>query len=630
MHKEPGIPKWSEWLLKRLTPFSAEEGFKGDIVEEYEERLRLEGRSNANRWIHMHALKAIPKALHSWLVSGGSMFCNYLKTAYRNIERYRGYSFVNIIGLAVGMACSIFIFVFVKHELSYDRFHHDADRIYQVLSHLDIKNLSISPTPLGPALEHDIPEVIVSSRFHWIWGGAMVSYGDRTFNEDRLRFSDPSFFRMFHFQFIKGLPEHVFDNPYSIVLTQKSAEKYFGDEDPIGKVLTLNHQHPLTVTGIIASVPENSTIQFDMLVPIEFNVQNLVDYQSYTAWDNLTVYTFLQLRDVEEEKSVEKKINQLVKDHSSREECSFSLLPLTQRYFFFYSNEANMYAYITIAVFILLIACFNFINLSTARSNRRMKEIGMRKIVGARRSQIIRQFLGESILISFIAGLFAIVIFGALFSVLESIIGKSLIMKTPFLILCCSVVILFTGLVSGSYPALVISKVGLIQSLKGRPVTGSLGYRLRKSLVAGQFVISTMLLISMLVINEQRSFLLNMDVGYKKEFLIGIPMDGGSGKFYPMYKQSLLEDPGVLSVTGSASSFPFFNWTQGSMEWLGKDPDEEMSINYNMVDYDFVETMQLELIAGRGFSRKFSADLKQGYLINETMSNLIGSWRATT
>ena len=248
----------------------------------------------------------------------------------------------------------------------------------------------------------------------------------------------------------------------------------------------------------------------------------------------------------------------------------------------------------------------------------------MRKIVGAYKRQIIGQFLGESILISAIAGLCAAVIFFFLFPVFESVISKTLILNKLSVVLCFVTVALLTGLVSGSYPAFLLSNVRLIQALKGSPESGSKGGRLRKVMVVFQFIISTLLLIGMLVINEQRHFIQNKGIGYNKECLIGIPMGGGSKQFYQMYKGELTKDPRIMGVSGTASALPFFNYVQGSMVWEGKKADTQQSVNYNAVDYDFIETIQVDLLEGRAFSREFPSDVGKGYLINRTMADLIG------
>ena len=595
----------------------------GDLCEVYDKYIThdglFKGRLYFMHYVGMTWLSFVLNSIPWRLV----MFKNHMKIIFRNFKKFKGYSFINIFGLAVGMACAMFILVFVQHELSYDRFHPDVNRIYQVLSHNDLRNWTISPTPLGPALQEEFPEIEETARYHWIWGGAMVSYEDRSFNVDRLHFSDASFFKLFHFPFIQGDPEQSLDDPNSVVITKAMAKKYFLDEDPLGKTLTLNQEYSLTVTGVIDQIPPNSTIRFDMLVPIQFNMQNLVDYDRYNAWDNIIVYTYIKCRDLRDTEALADKIGQLVGTHSGRE-YAFSLLPFTERYFFFYSSKTNIYAFLSVAVFILLIACLNFMNLAIARSSRRMKEIGMRKIVGACRKQIIGQFLGESILVSFIAGLCAAAFFFILFPIFETVIGKNLIVRTMPVVFCLAVVALPTGLVSGSYPALVLSNVRLTQALNGRSESGTRGSRLRKVMVVFQFIISTLLLIGMIVVHEQRHFMQRRDVGYNEECLVAIPMGGGSDQFYQIFKSELKKDPRIQGVTGIASALPFFSYVQGSMVWEGKKPDVQQSVNFNMVDYDFVETLQIDLLEGRPFSREFPSDIRQGYLINEAMADLIG------
>ena len=472
-------PFFVAWLLRRLSRYTDRYSLLNDFEIEYSDLAAERGCWIATVWYIGQTMKTIPGLVCITLYWRFSMFRNYLRITLRILKNNKTYTSINITGLAVGMACSMLIFVFVQHELSYDRFHPDAEQIYQVLSHTDINNWSISPTPLGPALKEEFPEILETSRYHWIWGGAMVSYEDRSFNIERMRFGDPSFFRLFHFPFIQGDPETALTNPNSIVITKAMAQKYFGEVDALGKVLTLNQKYPLTVTGIVDNFPANSTIRFDILAPIEFNMQNLVDYERYNTWDNIIVVTYIKCRDNEDTDVLNEKIIQFVNKHRGRETLSFTLLPLTERHFFFTSSKASVYVFLFISIFILVIACFNFMNLAIARSARRIKEIGMRKIVGAYRRQIIGQFLGESILISIIAGLCAAVLFFVLFPIFETIIGKTLILRTTSVALHFTTVALLTGLVSGSYPSLFLSKVRLIQALKGRSESGPKGGRLR-------------------------------------------------------------------------------------------------------------------------------------------------------
>jgi len=551
------------------------------------------------------------------------MFKNYMKIAIRNLKRHKGFSFINITGLALGIACFLFILVYVQDELSYDGFHEDADSIYQILTHTDIKNNSITPTPLAPKLKEECPEIIDAARYHWIWGGAVINYNDKTFEEDGLRLVDPSFFKVFDFPFIMGDPNRALNDPYSIVITKASADKYFGDEYPIGKVVTLNHQHQLIVTGVIENVPSNSTLQFDMLVSLEFNILNIDNPGSYLAWENLTVYTFIKCRDHCNVDELNKKINRLVRNQSNRK-SSFSLLPFMDRYFFFYSNKTSIYAFITIAVFVLLVACFNFMNLSTARSARRAKEIGMRKIVGAYRKQIILQFLGESTLLSLIAGICALILFSLLLPLFSTITGKEVILQYPFLLLSSLGVALFSGIVAGSYPALFLSRFKVIPALKGNLKSSFKGKGLRKTMVVAQFIISILLIIGMLVVNQQKYYMQSKDIGYDKRNIVSIPLDGGSIKYYQVFKNELLKDSRIVCVTGTASSLPFFNWHQGNIQWEGKNINDDISVSFNKVDYDFIKTLNIDLVEGRDFTRALSSDAEYNFLVNEEMAKKIG------
>jgi ABC-type antimicrobial peptide transport system permease subunit len=550
------------------------------------------------------------------------MIKNYIKIALRNIVRHKGYSFINIAGLAVGMACCILILLWVQDELSYDKFHKDAESIYHVLAHTDVKNISVTPTLLAPTLKETFPEIVDATRYHWLFQDILLSYKNTAFNEKGLRLVDPSFFKVFTFPFLKGNPDTALNDPYSIVVSEAIAEKYFSNEDPMGKTLTMNNQHQFTITGVIENVPRNSTLQFDMVIPIEYRISTTDSW--YTQWNNFFPFTFIKLQDNCNIDDINEKIAHVAQKHGSSENTVLTVLSFTERYFFFYSDVKYVYIFLAIAIFILVIACINFINLSTARSANRAKEISIRKIVGAHRKNIIFQFLGESLILSFTALIFALVLVELLLPLFNTITEKELSLSNSLILPLAIGLALFSGIAAGGYPALFLSAFHPVKTLKGKMASGSKSSVLRKVLVVVQFSLSIILIISAFAVYKQIDYMKHLSVGYEKEFIVSISMGGGSEQYYRVFKNELLDDARIIGVTGAASGMPYFYWTQSGWHWEGKDPNKEISVCYNMVDYDFVEILKIELLEGRDFSKEVSSDASVSLLVNEEMMKLMG------
>jgi putative ABC transport system permease protein len=599
----------------------------GDFEETYRYKIETEGRAKASLWFWLLLFKSLPGFISDSIYWRGVMIVNYLKIAWRNIKRQKAYSFINITGLAVGIACCLLITLWIRDELSFDRFHKDVDNIYQVLAHTDVRNNITTPTLLGPTLKEEFPEVVEATRYHWMFQNPLITYEDKTYYERGLRLADPSFFKMFTFPFLKGDPDTALKEPYSIVISEEIAKKYFGSEDPIGKVFTMNQKHELTVTGVVENVPRNSTLSFNMIVPLEFRI--LTEGRWYTDWGNFFTFNFVKLQDNCSVADFNAKIADVVPKHGGGKDIVLTVLPFSDRYFFLFSNKTYIYVFLTIGVLILAIACFNFMNLSTARSAKRAKEIGMRKIIGAHRKHIIKQFLGESLLFSLGAVILALLFANLLLPLFNTVTGKDIHFSYSFILPIAFVLALVTGLAAGIYPALFLSAFQPIKILKGKLRSGSKSSVLRKTLVVVQFTLSILLIIGMFVVHEQLDYFRNTGTGYDKEHIVSIPMGGGSEQYYLPFKNELLGDARILGVTGTASALPFVSWQQSGFHWEGKDPNEIISVNYNAVDHDFTETLKLDIVEGRTFSREFPSDVKSGYLVNEEMVKLMGKESVT-
>jgi putative ABC transport system permease protein len=564
------------------------------------------------------------------------MLRNYLKISLRNLVRHKIYSIINIIGLAVGMASCILILLWVQDELSYDKFHENADMLYRVIDEQHFSDgqtarYAPTPPPLAPALKQDFPEIINSTRVRDA-GRTLLKYGENVFYENRGYFADPSIFDMFTFPFIKGDPETALSQPFSLVITEEMAEKYFGDEDPIGETLAVDTQFDFSVTGVIKNIPQNTHLQFDFLVPLTLLEQF---GQDLNHWGDNSYYTYVMLKKDIQAKEVEEKISNYHKKHDPKSSRVLYLQPVTRIHLFSdvqYDVSGNsdikyIYLFSAIAFFILIIACINYMNLATARSGNRAVEIGMRKVIGAHRTDIIKQFFAESILLSFIALLIAIAIVELLLPAFSSISGKELTLNFSSnikIIAGLAGIALFTGILAGSYPALFLSSFQPVKILRDFMQTHKKGTVLRKLLVVIQFSLSILIIIGMMIIYKQLNYIRNRNLGYQKEHIVYMPIPpGGISKSLETVKRELLTSPNILGVTIS-SDLPIdtiHSW--GGLDWPGKDPNDKREINFYTVDFDFVKTFNIKIAQGRDFSNKFSTD-GSNYIINETAAAFIG------
>lgn len=578
------------------------------------------------------------------------MLKNYIKVALRAILRYKGYSLINVVGLAIGMACCLIILIWVLDELSYDRFHENANHIYRVEQDQHYSgrtfHVNVTPYPMAEGCTAEIPDVVDATPFPFA-GTLLLRHGEKAFFEQGVFAVKPAFLRMFSFPLIKGTKEHALQNPNSIVITEEMAAKYFGDIEPIGNTITINNQFEFTVTGVLKDLPTNTILSFDVLVPFEF----LKDLgRTIDQWGWNSIVTFVQLHEKAVVSEVNGKITELrhskvldtfqddpdgLEQFKKREKTNFMLNPLIDVHlhsYFGYSKSMGfiLYVYIVtvIAAFVLLIACINFMNLSTARSANRAKEVGLRKVVGAMKGHLIRQFYGESILLAFIAMLIAILLVLIILPGFNTFVEKeySIMNISEWqLLLGMMVVTLFTGIISGSYPALLLSSFQPVKVLSGALSSGSKGAMFRKVLVVFQFTLSITLIIATIVMFFQIRYMKNKELGYEKEHLVYIPLRGDTQNSYEVLKNELLKGEKVINVTGTNHTPTHIGSNSGGAEWDGKDPNFRTLISFNAVDFDYVETMKIDMIEGRTFSKEFSTDTSSAFLVNEEVVKLMGT-----
>ncbi|MGB6867483.1 MAG: ABC transporter permease [Candidatus Aminicenantaceae bacterium] len=562
------------------------------------------------------------------------MIKNYIKIALRNLSRHKGYSFINIAGLAIGMTCCILILLWVQDELSFDRFHKNADSIYRVIQDINFSDHSttwaITQGPLGPSLKEDFPEIenftrVTGQRFR-------LTHGEHSYDEV-LGMADGSIFEMFTFPLIEGDPQTALSDPHSIVLTEEMAKKYFGDEHPIGKVLKADNQYDFLVTGILEEFPLNSHFRYDFLIPFIFGRE--LEY-TVDNWRNSQFSTYVQVQEgIPYQEVVQKISGYLYEKPTIEKDAKLNLQPLTRIHLYsnyeFDSSHGDI-TYVTIfsliAFFILLIACINFMNLTTARSANRAREVGLRKVAGAYRRDLVRQFFGESILLAFIALIFAVGIAYLLLSVFNELAAKELSFgisgNIQALLVLLGIAIL-TGIIAGSYPALFLSAFQPANVLKGTFFSGSKGSAFRKVLVVLQFSLAILLIVCTTIVYNQMNFMRNRKLGYDKEYLVYAVLRGDMRQQFDVVREELLKNPNILAVTSSGTLPTYgYNFSNSLWRWEGQDPDEEILMRASFIDYNYFETFGMEIIEGRSYSKEFSTDPTEALIVNEEAVKVMG------
>lgn len=614
-------PKILEFLLERLASSHHIESLPGDFAEIFDRIYWEKGKASALLWYLLHVLKLIPSYVENIFCWSVCMIRSYTKVAFRNFLRHKGFSLINISGLALGLACAILILLWVQHELSYDAFHANSNRIYRTLLNYGDKD-SFGPHgagALGPALKQDYPEIADSARFFFV-NKNPLRYKDKVLNGS-LCGTDPSFSQIFTFPFVMGNPKKALLNPGSIVLTVSMAQKIFGPDDPLGKTLGFEwwgQWHDFTVTGVVEDPPSNSHIQFDYLLPFDFVTLSGMDIEN---WDVIAYHTYVLLNENVDEQALGNKIVNILKRHLPESPYTVHLEPLRRIHLYNYGGGGPItYVYLfgIIGLFILGIACINFMNLSTARSANRALEVGMRKVVGSNRSQLIAQFLSESVAMALVALCFAIVLVNAVLPSIGNLTDTHLELTIfgPQMLVFLGVAIL-TGFFSGSYPALYLSKIIPVRVLKGSYVPGGRSFLMRRYLVIAQFVISILLIFGSVIVYEQLIYMRNKDLGIDKDHIVSFELRGGVRQKYWAIKRELLKDPNIVAICATNGSF-FRRFATDNAVWEGKKEGERPVMAIHSVDFDYADVFDIQMVQGRYFSEEFSTDISEGIVVNET------------
>jgi predicted permease len=636
----PAPPHWADKLLAGLCPPELLEEMQGDLYERYQEHWRERGENYARRqywrdvlgFLRPYFLKRkpnpYPKPLHT------DMLKSYFTTTLRLFWKQKGYALLNLSGLALGLTTSLLILLWVRDELSYDQYHHKLDRLYYVWHKVEDMGgeshvVDDTQGPLAPALVAELPEVTNATRLSFP-GKMQLTVGEKRFKESG-RYADPGLFQMFSFPLVAGNSRTVLRDLNSIVISDSLAYKYFGGiGEALGKTVRVENKHDYAVSAVFRTIPRNSSERFDFVLP--FEIRYRAD-EGLRGWDNSSLFTFVELKENASMAAVDKKLKNFIKRHSPDTRSSLFLQRVSDLYLYDAveggKRAGGRISYVrlfgAVAAFILLIACINFMNLATARSAQRAKEVGVRKSVGAGRGSLIVQFMTESIGLSVAAAGLSMLLVYLVLPWFNGITDKQLAVPlgdARFWVLLVGVTLL-TGLVAGSYPAFLLSSFKPVQVLKGTLRMGSGSAQLRQGLVVFQFVLSTLMIVATVVVYQQVQYIRSKDIGLQRENLVYLPAGPGiTGHFGP-YRNELLGRPGIAGVSRSDHRPISVNHTTGDVTWNDKMPDQLISFQILKVDYDYAAVTGLTLLQGRDFSRKFTTDSTR-FVINEEAARVMG------
>lgn len=640
-------PKWATRLLHWFCASHLVNDLEGDLLELFVQRVRTQGPREARRryvrdvlsLMRPFALREKPGKYPKPASTQPAMIRNYLKIAFRNLVKHKMFSFINVLGLSAGMTACFLIALYVHFELTYDAFNKKAARIYRVAA--DVKTSSetlhyaISPWAMASNMQNDFPEVEAFARVQK--ETTLFRKGDLKFMEENAVLADSALFRVFDLKLLKGNPQTALAAPLSLVLTETSARKYFGESDPMGQTLLLGTEsEPSMVTGVMQDPPVNSQIKGDIFVSMSTYTAHH-DKNIEREWGSFGATAFVLLKSGADPAALERKFPAFMQRHAGKlmaeQQMQIGLVLEPLRDIYLHSSRTteesgsinNVYIFSAVAFFVMLIACINFVNLTTARSVERAREVGVRKAVGAAKSALARQFIAESILISVIAFFLSILISAALIPGFNMLAGKAIskgmVHEIPF-VACQFGVALLTGLLAGIYPAFVLSSFEPVKVLKGRFTTSLKGIMLRKGLVTVQFAISITIIIATIVMYAQLDFMRSYGLGFLKDQTLVV--EAGPGRERDAFEATIQNYAGVRSA--AASSEVPGSWNPQAYSKLENNNGEMQAGNMDVyrIDFDFTQQYGLQLLAGRAFSKQFHTDSTQSLMINEAAAKALG------
>lgn len=638
------MKKWSRqsvpFVVKVLRLFMPHDEFNesaGDLIEWYPKLEKERGIPYAKLWLLWQGLKLLPVYFIHHLCWRIIMFRNYFKIAVRNLKRHKSYSTINILGLILGLTCFFLIMIFIQNEFSFDTFHKKGDRIYRVLINQDHfyqgrNQAAVLPAGFGPTIKSQIPEVKMMTRIED--GEGLFEVNGFSFTENGLGFVDPDFLKMFDFPLLSGDLNTALDDPFSLILSEKMAHKYFGNQNALGKTITVDGEYEYTVKGIMKNIPANSYFQFDCLASI-FTLNSIYGQDRLEKWNNYNYVTFLLFEEGTDVTLTLEKIRKIFNERKFRFIIDCELQHLKEIHFHqkalfekgMTADIRTVYILSTIGFVILLIACFNYINLATARASTRLREIGIRKVVGAQKRDLIRQFLGESFGFVFTSFLVSSIIVTALLPTFASFMHREIPLisiTTPSTLLFIMGSLVVIAIIAGIYPAILLSSFRPAAILgKTSSVRGGSKSTFRNILVIVQFIFTTGLILCTLVTNEQVSFMKNKDLGFIKDHILTFSAENLDIE-PQIFKQELLQFPGIEGVTLSSQT-PSSISSADLPSWDGKPENEEGPPFFRLrIDQDFFSLYDIPIKLGRNFTKTHSTDLDESIIINQSAVETVG------
>ncbi len=644
---QPYPPKWMMKLFHWFCREDLYEAIEGDLLVTYAERRKRMSRLRANSLYFFNVLTffqpfAVRKGRLNPFQNSTNMFVNHFKIGFRVMRRHLTYSSINIIGLAIGLSAVILIALFIKDELSYDRFHSKGENIirlsYQLVTPNSTRRAAKLPFPVKDVLTSEYPEVVKVARFY-NWGGdtPLLEYNNHKYTEEGIYFAETDVFEVFDFEFVSGNPKTALEDPRSIVLTEKMVRKYFGNEDPMGKVMRYKNEDDLIVTGVMKDVPENSHIMFDVLLPIELQRQRWMGWGKYSYdlekdWNWAAAWVYAYLAPKTSLSDFEKKIQAIADEYLNTEDQQGFTLEVQPLFDIHLKsdkssearangNMTQIYGFGAVAVLILFIACINFINLTSAQANERLKELGLRKIMGAEKHQLIGQFLTESFILISIASFIALIISWSTLPYFNEFMNKKLVINfsdVPFIATSVGLVLVI-AMLSILKPSLSVIRVNTVQKFD----LNKSKQRFNRMMIIGQFVVCNLLFIGILVVNDQLNFLRNKDLGFDKEEMLILRHGRNLSKSqFEIFEDKLKAIPAVQNMHRGyiAGTSAYTN----TFKVVGSDDEETYSLGIKWIGDGFTDMFNLNVVHGRNLDRDIASDVKSSILINASAAKALG------
>jgi len=628
------------WILSKMTREDQRESVTDDFEEIWAEIKRDKGTHAARIWYWVQVLKSVPMFLKIQMSWGAAMIKNYLKIAFRILKRKKVFSFINIAGLSIGITCSVFILLLIHYEFSYDRHIENAENIYRIITqwpmeYMNTDKITWTSARLAPFLKEQFPDVEQAVRVDDVPGGVSLSYGNRVFSEEAFYFVDPEFLMVFSTPFIQGQPETALRHPLSVVISEKAAGKYFAGENPLGKILRYNDKFDFQVTGVFKNIPENTHFTYDFLASFQsLRTMRGEDAVYMDRWTSMDYQTYIQLREEIDPPEFQKVMEKHLVENTPQQmkDYHYFLQPLTKIHLGgnipgeLAQNSHMKYIYIFagIAILIMIITCFNYINLSTASFSARAGEINIRKVVGANRKRLIQQFMVEAFLTTMIAFILALVVLYFVMPLVNMMIGAEVefaLLKKMNILASVIALVCLIGFLSAYYPALLLSSYTSISHLKSGRFTGDKRSGLSRNIsVVVQFVISTALIVSAIAIHRQVDFIMKRNLGQLNDTIVTLPVVDDNDEIkqrIDVFAAELKKESAIKGI--SVSSWLPTNIRSGDYAvWDGQEKGEKILFHNLRTDYDFLDLYGIPLIEGRNFSKDFPSDMTQAYIVNET------------